>query len=131
MAKKSAGEKEPAEPAPSAPAPERRIGARLSCEGMAEVVVPSRGFLFRGEISDITEFGCHIMTHARLNMRPRAEVELRFTINEELFSVTARVAVVRAGVGVGFEFSEVETQIYKNLLSLIEVLSLRDRTDAV
>jgi len=105
---------------------ERRIAVRQECDGFAEVAIPSAGYLFRGEISDISEFGCFIKTRARLNLRRSAQSELRFTVNGEHFSVEARVAVIRTGLGVGMEFSVIETTLHKNLLVLIEELSQRE-----
>jgi hypothetical protein len=109
-----------------ATASERRIAKRLTCDGFAEVVVPYSGFLFRGEISDLSEFGCYIKTRARLSIRRSADAELRFTVRGDNFSVLARTAVVKTGVGVGFEFAVIEPQMHKKLLNLIEELSIRE-----
>jgi len=108
------------------PASERRIAKRHACDGFAEVVVPHNGFLFRGEIADLSETGCYIKTRARLNIRRSSEAELRFTVNGDNFSVLARSAVVRTGIGVGFEFSVIEPQMHRKLLELIEELESRD-----
>jgi hypothetical protein len=102
---------------------ERRIAKRFKCDGFAEVVVSYSGFLFRGEIVDISEFGCFIKSRARLTLRRTAEAEVRFTLRHEQFSVLARVAAVRPGTGVGFEFSTIEPHIHKSLIDLIEDLS--------
>jgi len=107
-------------------ASERRISARHECDGFAEVAIASAGYLFRGEISDISEFGCFVKTRAHLNIGRSAQAELRFTVNGEHFSVGARVAAIRVGLGVGMEFSEIETTLHKNLLLLIEELSQRE-----
>lgn len=104
---------------------ERRIAQRIPCDGFAEVVVPSSGFLFRGEISDLSEFGCYIKTRARLSIRRSVEVELRFTICGDNFSVLARTAVVKTGTGAGFEFAVIEPQMHKKLLELIDELNAR------
>jgi hypothetical protein len=111
---------------PARAANERRIATRHACDGFAEVVVPYSGFLFRGEIADLSEFGCYVKTRARLNMRRSAEVELRFTVNGEHFSVLARAAVVKIGAGAGFEFSEIEPSMHKNLLQLIDELTEKE-----
>jgi hypothetical protein len=108
------------------PAGERRIAKRLACDGFAEVVVPYSGFLFRGEIADLSEFGCYIKTRARLSIRRSADAELRFTVNGDNFSVLARTAVVKTGAGVGFEFAVIEPQMHKKLIDLIEELTARE-----
>ena len=103
--------------------PEHRTAKRFSCEGFAEVVVPYIGFLFRGEITDLSESGCYIKTRARLNISRSADVELRFTVNGDHFSLLARIAGATSGVGAGFEFSVIEPTVHRNLLRLIEELS--------
>ena len=105
---------------------ERRIAKRHACDGFAEVVVPTSGFLFRGEIADLSETGCYVKTRARLSLRRSSEAELRFTVNGDNFSVLARSVVVRTGIGVGFEFSVIEPQMHRKLLELIEELDSRD-----
>jgi len=92
---------------------ERRIAKRHACDGFAEVVVPTSGFLFRGEIADLSETGCYVKTRARLSLRRSSEAELRFTVNGDNFSV-------------GFEFSVIEPQMHRKLLELIEELDSRD-----
>ena len=111
-------------PAPpkAPPIPERRISERFACDGFAEVIVSYSGFLFRGEIVDLSEFGCYIKTRARLTIRRSAEAELRFTINSDRFSVLARTAAVRPGQGVGFEFTSIEPATHQCLVELIEEL---------
>jgi len=103
--------------------PEHRMARRFACEGFAEVVVPYLGFLFRGEITDLSESGCYIRTRARLNVSRSAEVELRFTVNGDHFSLLARIASATSGVGAGFEFSVIDPTVHRSLLRLIEELS--------
>lgn len=107
---------------------ERRIAERLACDGFAEVVVPHKGYLFRGEIADLSETGCFIKTRARLNLKRSAEAELRFTVNGDQLSLLARTAAVRAGVGAGFEFSLIEPAMHQRLLELIEDLKAQAAT---
>jgi len=104
---------------------ERRIATRHACDGFAEVIVPASGFLFRGEVANLSEFGCFIKTRARLNIRRSAEAELRFTVNQEQFHLMARTAMVKAGVGAGFEFAVIEPVTHKSLLALIDELAAR------
>lgn len=104
---------------------ERRIAERHACDGFAEVVVHQFGSLFRGEIRDLSKFGCFITTRARLNLKRSADVELRFTVAGTQFSLLGRIAAVRQGVGVGFEFSEIKPATLKRLMRLIEELGSR------
>ena len=101
---------------------ERRRVARLACSGFAEVVVHDVGFLFRGEISDFSEFGCFVKSKAMLHFQRSDRVELRFRVNGDTFSVTAQAAVVRSGVGSGFEFLHVEPEMQEKLQALTEKL---------
>jgi len=107
-------------------AAERRIATRHPCNGFAEVAVPCTGFLFRGEIGNLSEFGCYIKTRAHLNVSRSTEVEIRFTVSSNNFSVLARCAAVQSGVGGGFEFTLIEPRMHKKLLELIEELNARD-----
>jgi hypothetical protein len=123
---KSANVDQAANPSIQQPASERRIAKRHACDGFAEVVVPSTGFLFRGEIANLSEFGCFVKTKARLAIRRAVEAELRFTVLGNNFSVLAKSAAVQSGHGAGFEFSSIEPPMHKRLLELIEALGSRD-----
>jgi len=102
---------------------ERRGAERFDCDGTAEVVVPTAGFLFRGEIRDISLSGCYIETRARLDLKRRADVEVRFTLAGCSFSVFARVMRVQRGKGAGFQFLFDDPKLERRLLDLIQRLS--------
>jgi PilZ domain len=104
---------------------DRRVTARHDCDGFAEVVVPGTGLLFRGEISNLSEFGCYIKTRAHLDIPRSAQVELRFTVRGDHFSITARAALARSAVGAGFEFTSIEPLTHKSLLRLIADISMQ------
>jgi hypothetical protein len=103
---------------------DRRIAIRHDCDGFAEVAVPSTGMLFRGEIVNLSEFGCYIKTRAHLELRRSAKVELRFTVRGDQFSIIARAAIANSSEGARFEFTSIESQTHKNLLRLIANLSI-------
>jgi PilZ domain len=107
-------------------AEDRRIAARHEIDGFAEVAVPETGFLFRGEIANLSEFGCYIKTRAHLDVRRSAQVELRFTLRGDHFSILARAALAKSEIGAGFEFTSIEPSTHKNLLQLITDLSSED-----
>ena len=103
---------------------ELRRSRRLGCKGFAEAFVPGSGYLFRGEIRDISLTGCYIRTSARLNLRHSTAVDLRFTLKNSHFRVAARAMDVRPGKGVGLEFIFPGSQPPDWLKNLIKELSL-------
>ena len=103
---------------------ERRRHTRFACDGPAEVVVFRPDLLFRGEVKDISLTGCYIATRARLNLKRLTEIELRFSVNGQHFSLLARVMEVRPGKGVGVEFLPGDPRIDKQFHELLERLSV-------
>ncbi|MGD0682910.1 MAG: PilZ domain-containing protein [Terracidiphilus sp.] len=103
---------------------ERRRNYRHDCVGFAECWVSDPESLFRGEIRDISLTGCFIRTAARLNLRQSTAVDLRFTLKNSHFRVSARVMDIRQGKGVGMEFIFPGSQPPEWLKNLIKELSL-------
>jgi hypothetical protein len=83
---------------------ERRLSRRIGCKGFADAFVINTGYLFRGEIRDISETGCYIMTKARLQLKRLTEVDLLFVLNGRNYRTLARVMEVQPREGVGLEF---------------------------
>ena len=83
---------------------ERRLSTRVGCKGFADVFVIKMGYLFRGEIRDISETGCYIMTNARMQLKLLTEVDLLFVLNNRKYQTLARVIKIRPRKGVGLEF---------------------------
>jgi hypothetical protein len=83
---------------------ERRLSHRVGCKGFADAFVIETGYLFRGEIRDISETGCYIMTNARIQLERLTEVDLIFVLNNRKYLTRARVMKIRPKKGVGFEF---------------------------
>jgi hypothetical protein len=83
---------------------DRRLSDRVGCNGFADAFVIETGYLFRGEIRDISETGCYIMTNARLQLERLTEVDLVFVLNNRKYQTRARVIKIRPKKGVGLEF---------------------------
>lgn len=102
---------------------ERRRSRRYPCNGFAEVVVFHPESLFRGEIRDVSQSGCFVMTKAHVHMERLGEVDLRFTLNENHYHTLARIIMFRPGEGVGFEFLITDRKTEKMLRDLNRTLS--------
>jgi hypothetical protein len=83
---------------------ERRLSHRVGCKGFADAIVVETGYLFRGEIRDISQTGCYLMTNARTQLERLTEVDLLFVLNNREYHTLARVMKIRPGKGVGLEF---------------------------
>jgi hypothetical protein len=103
---------------------DRRRYRRFLCEGFAEVLVIYPECLFRGEIRDISEHGCFVMTKARVRFELFAEAEIRFKLRNCQFKTHARVRNVRPGEGVGFEFTFENAQTEEQIIGLIQELTV-------
>jgi hypothetical protein len=82
----------------------RRLSDRVGCNGFADAFVIETGYLFRGEIRDISETGCYIMTNARMQLERLTEVDLIFVLNNRKYHTRARVMKIPPKKGVGLEF---------------------------
>ncbi len=102
---------------------ERRRSRRLSCDMFAEAVVTHQGYLFRGEIRDISQTGCYIATNARLKLERFMNVDIRFMVNNRYYHATARVMNIRPGSGVGLEFCPDDAHENEQLQKLLGNLS--------
>jgi hypothetical protein len=101
---------------------ERRLSRRFACEGFAEVYATSTGYLFRGEIRDISLTGCYIMTKVRLKLERLTEVDLLFLLNKHNYRTLARVINVRPGKGVGLEFVSHDPSTAESFKKLMKAL---------
>jgi hypothetical protein len=79
--------------------------------------------MFRGEIVDISQSGCFLMTKAHLNLERYGEVDLRFKYNNVDYRAVGLVMDIQPGRGVGFEFSFADAKTEKAFLALNEELS--------
>jgi PilZ domain len=110
---------------PSSGGKERRRYHRYLCDGFAEVIVLDPECLFRGEIRDVSQTGCFIVSRARIRLAPSAEAEIRFRLNNREFRTQARVMNVRPGDGVGFRFVYSKAGIEAQVRGLIEYLNTK------
>ena len=101
---------------------ERRLSRRLDCEGFAEAFAIDVGYLFRGEIRDISQTGCYIMTKALLKLERLTEVDLEFMLNKRNFHTRARVMDIRPRKGVGLEFVFKEPRAEESIKDLLQTL---------
>jgi len=101
---------------------ERRLSRRFACEGFAEAFAADTGYLFRGEIRDISETGCYIMSKGRLKLERFTEVDLQFMLNKRKYRTFARVMDVRPGKGVGVEFRFADQWAEKQFKELLHAL---------
>ena len=102
---------------------ERRRSPRYACNGFVEVMAIEPECLFRGEIRDISQNGCFVITRARVQLERLAEADLRFKLNNRQFRVRARVMNVRHGDGIGLEFLGETAQCEAQIRGLIEELA--------
>jgi hypothetical protein len=82
---------------------ERRRHPRYTCEGYAEVVLPSGGLRFRGKILNLSISGCFVETEFRLERG--TVVEVYFEMRRLCFRVagTAAAPQKKRGVGIAFQ----------------------------
>jgi hypothetical protein len=108
---------------PRAGGTEHRRSHRYPCSGFAEVMVVRPECLFRGEIRDISQNGCFVITRANVRCERLAEAEVRFGLNNCQLRVQARVMSVRPGDGLGFEFLDLNPRTKELLNYLIQELA--------
>jgi hypothetical protein len=123
MAVEAAGDRGAASAAGDGGAKERRRSTRYPCNGFVEVMGIEPECLFRGEIRDISQNGCFVVTRARVQLERLAEAEVRFKLNNRQFRVRARVMNVRHGDGVGLEFLDKNARCEDEIRRLIEELA--------
>jgi len=102
---------------------ERREKERFPCVGFAEVILDDFAFLFRGSIRDLSATGCYIQSSARLALPRGTQVELRFLVKSVELRLPARIMIIRAGTGAGFEFLPIEAEMRSRLNNLIARLA--------
>jgi PilZ domain len=110
---------------------ERRNQQRFDCDGFAEVVVDDPTFLFRGNIQNLSLRGCYIQSRAHLRLDRGAEADLHFSLSGDFFHTRARIMIVRAGAGVGFEFLSDDPELQGRIGRLIQKLSIAPSPDVV
>ena len=79
--------------------------------------------MFRGEVRDISQNGCFVISRAFVNFERLAEAEIRFKLNKSQFRIQARVMSARKGDGVGFEFVDRNPKTQELLSNLMQELT--------
>jgi hypothetical protein len=102
---------------------ERRKQQRFDCEGPAEVVDLESGFLYRGEVKDLSLTGCFIVSPAKLDLARRTDVEISLSVNGDSLNTPARLIVVRPQSGAAFEFAPLDPETRNAVLVLIRKLT--------
>jgi hypothetical protein len=97
---------------------ERRRSRRYSCSGFAEVLVMRPESLVRGEVRDISQTGCRILTKAYMHVERRSQVDIRFMLNGHHYHTSARVMAILPGAGVGLEFAHPNENIRESFANL-------------
>ena len=101
---------------------ERRLSRRFACDGFAEVFAFDTGFLFRGEIRDISQTGCYIATKCTLKLERDSEVDVLFRLKKRECRILACVKDIRPGKGVGLEFLHQEPRVEGSFQTLLTAL---------
>lgn len=101
---------------------ERRRWMRYACEGFSEVAIFEPEALLRGQIRNLSEHGCFVETRARVYAELRAVASVRFNLQNRQYRVLARVANVRPGEGVGFEFQFEDARMETEIRHLVQEL---------
>lgn len=103
-------------------ADERRLSPRFECDGFAEVFVPETGYLFRGQIRDISQSGCRVATRVAVRLERLTEVEVLFRLKGREYRIPASVMNVRPGQGVGLSFSSQTLKPAESVRNSIQLL---------
>jgi hypothetical protein len=101
---------------------ERRRSPRHSCNEFAEVMVAQPECLFRGEIRNISQNGCFVVTRARVHFERLTAAEIRFKLNNSPFRIGVRVMSARRGDGLGLEYVDLDPRSDERLRVLIQDL---------
>jgi len=102
---------------------ERRRHRRYSSDLFARVVVHQRNSMVRGEMLDISESGCFVMTRAFLRLERDSEADIQFKFKNVDYRTSAVVVNIQPGKGVGLKFSFADAQTAEAFLALSTVLS--------
>ena len=86
------------------PGPQRRRAMRFACEGKAELFLDDSGAVMLGELRDMSNCGCMIVTRARTPVEPGMEGHLFFMVRGKQYRIVSTVRSVRPGRCIGLEF---------------------------
>ena len=99
---------------------ERRYAIRCPFAADAEMLELESGTRLRGVTSDLSPGGCFVCARRSLNVGARVRGTL--THNGQKVEILAVVRVVKAKVGMGLEFLDLDTKSHATLLAWIRIL---------
>jgi hypothetical protein len=105
-------------------AAERRQEERYAVEWEAEIFIPERTAMFRGQVVNVSPSGCYVRTVAWVRVPPSTEVELVFLLGGRMNRVRAEARFAQSRTGVGLRFLSLEAGIRRRLD--IEIAHLRN-----
>ena len=104
-------------------AEERRQEERYSMLSDAEIFIPERTAMFRGQVVNISSSGCYVRTVAWVRVPPTTVVELRFMLDGRVIRTRAEARFAQSRTGVGLRFVATEEEVGRRLEDAIAKLS--------
>ena len=103
----------------SSEAAERRNEERFPVAWDAEIFVPERTAMFRGQMVNISPSGCYVQTVAWVRLPPTTVVELVFMLDGRLTRTRAEARFAQSRTGVGLRFLPLEDELRRRLDEVI------------
>ena len=101
---------------------ERRREERYAVEWGAEIFIPERTAMFRGQVVNISTSGCYVRTVAWVRVPPSTEVELVFSMDGRMTRTRAEARFAQSRTGVGLRFLALEEELRRRLDAVIDEL---------
>jgi hypothetical protein len=102
---------------------ERRREERYAVTWDAEIFIPERTAMFRGQVVNISTSGCYVRTVAWVRVPPSTEVELVFLLDGRTVRTRAEARFAQSRTGVGLRFLPLEEAVWRRLNFVLERLS--------
>jgi PilZ domain len=96
-------------------AAEQRGEERYPVAWDAEIFVPERTTMFRGQMVNLSPSGCYVQTIAWVRLPPTTVVELVFSLDGRLLRTRAEARFAQSRTGVGLRFLPLEEEIQARL----------------
>jgi c-di-GMP-binding flagellar brake protein YcgR len=100
-------------------AAERRREERYAVQWDAEIFIPERTAMFRGQVVNISTSGCYVRTVAWVRVPPSTEVELVFAMDGRMARARAEARFAQSRTGVGLRFLPLEEELRRRLDAVI------------
>jgi PilZ domain len=104
---------------PSCEGAERREEERYAVSWDAEIFIPERTTMFRGQMVNISPSGCYVQTVAWVRVPPSTVVEVVFKLEGRLTRVQAEARYAQSRTGVGLRFLSLEKETRRRLGSAL------------